>query len=158
MAAAERVLAGDVRPTSVLLAPGRLDVELAGPAEDVRAPDGFALLCEPPAEPRGAGLVQVGVPPPQVGALARYLERAGLPYEAQMGVGVCRVAVESVEDIVHLRSLEFVLAGHAVVVDGPDELRADPWGPDPPGIHLMKRLREAFDPAGTLNPQMLVWA
>ena len=45
-----------------------------------------------------------------------------------------------------------------MVIDGPDDLRADPWGPEPPGVHLMRRLRDAFDPAGILNPGMLLWA
>jgi glycolate oxidase FAD binding subunit len=49
------------------------------------------------------------------------------------------------------------LGGHATVADGPDELRADPWGPPPPGLELMRRLRDAFDPAGVLNPSMLLW-
>ncbi len=43
------------------------------------------------------------------------------------------------------------------MVDGPDDLRADPWGPPPPGLELMRRLRDAFDPAGVLNRRMLLW-
>jgi FAD/FMN-containing dehydrogenase len=41
--------------------------------------------------------------------------------------------------------------GHAVIVDGPDELRDDPWGPPPAGLEIMRRLKAAFDPAGVLN-------
>jgi FAD/FMN-containing dehydrogenase len=43
-----------------------------------------------------------------------------------------------------------------VVEDAPDELRADPWGPPPPGLTEMRRLRDAFDPAGILNPGAFV--
>jgi FAD/FMN-containing dehydrogenase len=155
---AEAVVTGGVRPTSVLIMPGRVAVELAGPPEDVQAPEGFSPLSEPPAEPAGTGMVEAGVPPPLLGALAQHLEDGGFAYEAWMGVGTCRVAVESAEDVLRVRGWALALGGHAVVVDGPGELRADPWGPPPAGVHLMKRLRDSFDPAGILNRQMLVWA
>jgi len=158
LATADRVLTGSVRPTSVLLLPGLLAVELTGPPEDVRAPEGFAPLPAAPADPAGHGLVEAGVSPARLGALARHLEEAGLRYEAWMGVGICRVAVTSADDVARVRSQALALGGHATVVDGPDDLRADPWGPEPPGVHLMKRLRDRFDPAGILNPGMLVWA
>ncbi len=70
-----------------------------------------------------------------------------------MGVGICRVAVASAADVARVRGWALALGGHAVVTDGPDDLRADPWGPEPPGVHLMKRLRDRFDPAGILNPR-----
>jgi glycolate oxidase FAD binding subunit len=158
IAAAERVLTGGVRPASVLLGPGGVAVELAGPPEDVTAPEGFAPLAGAPSEPAGEGLVEAGVSPPLLGELAARLEGAGLPYEAWMGVGVCRVAVASADDVARVRGWARALGGHASVLDGPDRLRADPWGPEPPGVHLMKRLRDRFDPAGILNPRMLVWA
>ena len=158
VAAARAILAGGVRPQAVLLSPGRLAVELAGPPEDVVAPEGLSPLADAPPEPRGEGAVEVGVSPALLGELARGLERDGLAYEAQMGVGICRVAVPSAEAVASVRARAAALGGHAVVTDGPDALRADPWGPPPPGVHLMKRLRRAFDPAGVLNAQMLVWS
>ena len=158
LAAGERELTGPVRPVSVLLGPESVAVELAGPPEDVRAPEGFAPLSGAPAELRGEGVVEAGVSPARLGALAGRLEEEDLPYEAWLGVGVCRVAVSSAGDVERVRSAAIVLGGHATVIDGPDDLRADPWGPPPPGVHLMKRLRERFDPAGVLNGQMLVWA
>lgn len=158
LAAAGRVLTGGVRPASVLLAPGRVAVELAGPPEDVQAPEGFSPLADPPPELRGTGLLEVGVSPARLGALARRLEEGALDYEARMGVGTCHVAVDSAADVERARGWALELGGHAVVVDGPEALRADPWGPPPPGVHLMRRLRDSFDPAGILNPQMLVWA
>ncbi len=157
-AAARAILAGGVRPHAVLLSPGRLAVELAGPPEDVLAPEGLAPLAGAPPEPRGEGMVEAGVSPARLGELARGLEGDGLDYEAQMGVGVCRVAVPSAEAVTAVRARAVALGGHAVVTDGPDALRADPWGPPPPGVHLMKRLRQAFDPAGVLNDRMLVWS
>lgn len=158
LAAAERVLSGPVRPVSALLGPGLVAIELAGPPEDVAAPDGFAPLDDAPPPPAGDGVVEAGVPPQRLGDLAARLEEAGLVYEAWLGVGICRVAVASAGDVGRVRAEALALGGHAVVIDGPEALRADPWGPAPPGVHLMKRLRERFDPAGVLNASMLVWA
>lgn len=155
--AARALLTGAGRPTAVILTPGRLDVELAGPPDDVRAPDGMAGAAEPPA-PSGAGVVEAGVPPPRLGDLARDLEAAGLPYEARMGVGTCHVAVSSADEVASVRARALALGGHATVLDGPDELRGDPWGPPPPGLELMRRLRDAFDPAGILNGRLVPWA
>jgi glycolate oxidase FAD binding subunit len=156
-AAARRVLAEVHRPAAVLLTPGRLSVELVGIEEDVVAPDGLAPGAAPP-EPGGRGLVDAGVPPREVVTLATALERHGLDYEAQAGVGACRVAVDTSEDVERVRAEATALGGHAVVVDGPDDLRADPWGPPPPGTELMRRLKAAFDPAGVLAPGRLVAA
>jgi glycolate oxidase FAD binding subunit len=158
LAIAAAALAGPARPASVLLAPGRVAVELAGAPEDVVAPPGTEPLDVAPPEPSGRGTVEAGVPPPRLPDLADLLEGAGLGYEARMGVGTCLVAVESTEDVERVRGWALALGGHATVIDGPDDLRADPWGPEPPGAHLMRRLRDAFDPAGILNPHLLVWA
>jgi hypothetical protein len=42
--------------------------------------------------------------------------------------------------------------GHAVVLAAPEGLSADPWGPAPPGLAIMRRLKAAFDPADVLGP------
>lgn len=157
-ARADGLLAGAVRPTTVLLSPGRVAVELTGPADDVVAPDGFSPLDEAPAGPAGIGLMELGVSPPRLGELARALEGLGVDYEARMGVGTAIAAVASEEEVARVRAAAIALGGHAVVSDAPDELRGDPWGPPPPGLHLMKRLRDAFDPAGILNRRLLLWA
>jgi glycolate oxidase FAD binding subunit len=141
----------------VLLTPGAVAVELVGPEEDVRPPEGMRALAEAPPEPAGRGTLEAGVPPPRLGDLVARLEDAGLGYEARMGVGTCLVAVEVPEDVGRARAWALELGGHAQVVDGPDDLRADPWGPPPPGLELMRRLRDAFDPAGVLNRGMLLW-
>jgi glycolate oxidase FAD binding subunit len=157
LARAARALGGPARPGSVLLTPGAVAVELIGPEEDVRAPEGLAPLAVPPPGLAGRGTLEAGVPPPRLGELAARLEEAGLGYEARMGVGTCLIAVEEAGDVARARAWALALGGHAQVVDGPDDLRADPWGPPPPGVELMRRLRRAFDPAGVLNRGMLLW-
>jgi glycolate oxidase FAD binding subunit len=93
-----------------------------------------------------------------VGEVARALEADGRDYVAEVGVGACRVAVEEIDDVTRLRALAAVNGGHAVVVDGPVEMRAEPWGRPPAGVEIMRRLERAFDPAGILNPGQFVGA
>jgi glycolate oxidase FAD binding subunit len=140
----------------VLLTPGRLWVRLDGYPDDVTAPEGTEDADAPPS-PAGTGLVQAGVPPPALAPLVRALEDGGRAYEAALGVGTCLVAVATAEDVDAVRALARAGEGHAVVVDGPDELRADPWGPPPAGVEIMRRLKRAFDPRGVLAPGLAVW-
>ncbi|HET6692434.1 MAG TPA: FAD-binding protein, partial [Miltoncostaeaceae bacterium] len=60
LAAAGRLVAGGRRPVCVLLLPGRLAVELAGPPDDVVAPEGLAPLDAAPDPPAAAGVVEAG--------------------------------------------------------------------------------------------------
>lgn len=152
---AERVRAERWRPAALLLTPNRLSIDLVGSAADVTAPDGTAPGDAPP-EPAGVGLVDIGVAPVAVGAVAREIEHRGWDYLAEFGVGVCRVAIDTAADLAAVRTLAVAHGGHAVVVDGPDELRSDPWGTSPPGLAIMQRIKQAFDPAGILNPGRFV--
>ncbi len=147
-----RTLLRDVRrPAAVLLSGGTLSVELVGVNADVIAPAGFTPA-EAPPEPHGSALVQVGVPPAQVGAMVTHLEARGLPYVAECGVGACSVAIEDPGMVAELRAWAQELGGHAVVVDAPEAFRDDPWGPQPSAGAIMQRMWTAFDPAGILSP------
>lgn len=154
-ARAGELMGGALRPAAVVLTPRRLLLELAGPPEDVRAPSGFTPADEPPPA-AWPGTVTVGVHPPALPALVAGLAAAGLDYEALYGVGVARVGVAEVEQLGRVRAAVEAHGGHAVVTDGDDALRADPWGAPPAGLVLMRRLRAAFDPQGILNPGAFV--
>lgn len=157
LAAAERIRVEQWRPAAILLTPGRLSVDLVGSAADVTAPPG-TRTAQAPAEPTGRGLVDVGVPPVAVAEVVRAFEALGRQYVAEFGVGQCRVAIDTAADLDALRVLAGTHCGHAVVVDGPDDLRADPWGAPPPGLAIMRRIKQAFDPAGVLNPGRFIGA
>ncbi len=149
LAAARHVLTHSWRPAAVLLSPGRVSVDLQGPAADITAPDGFTPASEP-ADPTGLGLVDVGVPARALAELVATVEARGLPYLAQAGVGTCRVGVNSVDDVRVLHTTALSLEGHAVVIDGPDDFRDRGWGDPPVGAAIMSRIKHAFDPGGIL--------
>lgn len=147
---AEHLLGHLHRPTAVIVSPGALHVCLTGVPDDVVAPDGMAAADEP--DWPGGGTVQVGVPPGALPALVRRLARDGVTYEAWMGTGACMVGVASPAQVAAVRDLALLHGGHAQVVDGGDDLRADPFGPEPAGADIMRRIRESFDPAGVMCP------
>jgi glycolate oxidase FAD binding subunit len=151
---ADRAVRDPTRPIAVVLTPGALWVHAVGegPQGDFTEVAGGG-----PGHVHGRGIVRVGVPAPAVARAVAALAADGLDHRAQAGVGTIDVAVEEADDIGTLRALASSLGGHAVVVDGPPELRADPFGPLPPGVEIMRRLRNEFDPAGVLNPGLLPW-
>lgn len=150
----ERWVRDPGRPLGVVLTPGALWVHAAG--DEPAASLGEARP-EGPPRPDGPGIVQIGVPPPGLLDALTPLEADGRNYRAQAGVGVIDVAIANPDDVAALRALSASLGGHAVITDGPPELRADPFGPPPPGVEIMRRLRNEFDPAGVLNPGLVPW-
>ena len=48
--------------------------------------------------------------------------------------------------------------GHAVIAAAPADLKRgiDVWGPEPPGLGLMREIKRRFDPQGMLNPGRFV--
>jgi glycolate oxidase FAD binding subunit len=144
------------RPGALLLTPGRLDCELIGPSADLVAPEGMAPSGGPAPAPAWDATMEAGVPPTALPELTSALHARGLPFRAALGVGTCRVGLAAPADVGFVRGLARALGGHAQVLDAPGAYRADPWGPPPPGLAIMRRLKAAFDPAGILNRGLFV--
>lgn len=152
---AEAVIAERFRSTAVVVGSSGVWVWLTGHPAEVIAPAGM-LASEPPPDVSGLGLVRIGVPPTRLADFAEWLDARGLDHELHFGVGSGIVAVTGPDDIAAVRAEAIARRGHAVVIDGPPELRTDPWGPPPAGLAIMRRLRDAFDPAGILSPGRFV--
>jgi glycolate oxidase FAD binding subunit len=138
------------QPASVLLSPDRLDIELIGPPDDLVAPMGMHLSTAPPVF-GGPATVELGVSPAVLPQLASDLAECGFAFQAQLGVGICTIAIATLDELRDVRAMAIAAGGHAVILDAPDALRADPWGPAPAGLAIMRRLKNSFDPAGILN-------
>lgn len=118
------------------------------------AEEGFSW----PEPPRGAVRWSVRVPPARTASVVERLE-PGWDFVAQHGVGEVTVAADAPDagTLTELRGWAESAAGSLVLLDAPDGALPgfDPWGSTPPGLELQRRLREAFDPAGVLNPGRL---
>ena len=67
--------------------------------------------------------------------------------------------IELAPDAIGMLRAELPAGVHAVVLDAPERVRAalDPWGAqESPGLALMRRLKDRFDPSGTCNPGVFV--
>ena len=88
--------------------------------------------------------------------------RSGIAVHA--GNGIVRARLSGDPDAVRSATLESValaktLEGDAWIERVADDLRAaidDVWFGEPPGFFLMRRIKEQFDPRGTLNPGRFV--
>jgi glycolate oxidase FAD binding subunit len=109
--------------------------------------------------------------PSRLGAVVRAVEARGLAAGgdivisgcAALGllrVGASNVPLDAAARLVdELRAAVADHGGNVVIERAPRALRAriDPWGPvDPGALAIMRALKEAFDPAATLNPGRFV--
>jgi glycolate oxidase FAD binding subunit len=75
------------------------------------------------------------------------------------GTGIANWSVSGgAEDVRAVRTAAAAAGGSVVLLAGPKELRHDAgaWGTPPATLHLMRRLRSAFDPNQVINPGRFV--
>jgi FAD/FMN-containing dehydrogenase len=78
---------------------------------------------------------------------------------ASPGTGIANWAISGGADEVRsIRALAAAGGGSLVLMAGPDDFRHDvgAWGTPPATLHLMRRLRYAFDPNQVINPGRFV--
>jgi glycolate dehydrogenase FAD-binding subunit len=78
---------------------------------------------------------------------------------ASPGTGLANWAIAgSADEVRSIRALATAAGGSLVMLAGPDEFRHDvgAWGTPPATLHLMRRLRYAFDPNQVINPGRFV--
>jgi glycolate oxidase FAD binding subunit len=163
---AGRVLAAQVAPAAIEVdsATGELAVLLEGTGAGVReraaklaelldgevtdeAPSWWGVL------PDGPITLKLGVPISKVPEL--------LAHEATIrgsaGTGVLYAAVDDITGVEALRAHCVRLEGHAVVLAAPPGVREilDMWGPAP-GLALMRRIKDQFDPGHRFSPGRFV--
>ncbi|MDY7088086.1 MAG: FAD-binding oxidoreductase [Actinomycetota bacterium] len=162
------ILAARVAPTAIEVdsATGELAVLIEGTAEGVRersallgkllageitdaAPAWWGL---PPWDADGIGM-KLSVPLSKVPALLD----AGATVRGSAGTGVLHAAAPGITEVERLRALCVRGGGHAVVLTAPSPVReiVDMWGPVP-GLALMRRIKDQFDPAHRFAPGRFV--
>ena len=73
------------------------------------------------------------------------------------GTGVLYAAVHDISEVELLRAMCVRAGGHATVLTAPDDVRdiLDMWGPVP-GLALMRRIKDQFDPDHRFAPGRFV--
>lgn len=109
---------------------------------------GTSSAAPPPwwgAFPDAPCVVKLGVPLTRVPHLLTH----DLPVRGSAGCGILYAGAGTAADVASLRAA----ASHAVVLTAPASLRPslDVWGPVP-GIELMRRVKDQFDPAHSFAP------
>ncbi|MEV4347359.1 FAD-binding oxidoreductase [Actinoplanes sp. NPDC049596] len=106
----------------------------------------------PPWPADGIGM-KLSVPKSRVPALAS----SGFPVRGSAGAGVLYAAPRDITEVERLRALCVGNDGHAVVLTAPPPVRdiLDMWGPVP-GLALMRRIKNQFDPDRRFAPGRFV--
>lgn len=146
------------RPLAVLDVDGQARVFLQGTQAEVEAQvsrlDGDASSgLAWPEDPTGEWEWSLRSPPAKTAeAVSRMPDHWS--YLAIHGVGEVRAASDSSDDAADLRSWAESVDGQLVMVRGDPGL-FDPWGAQPPGLELQRRIIDEFDPKRILNPGRL---
>lgn len=138
------------RVEAVLVTPAGLWIRLAGPSADVVAPAGMRIA-SPPVEPHDATMVHVGVPPARIAEFARAIAPMDVDFIAELGTGVCDIALPDLTDVERIAGLAIGFGGHVTRTTdrGAPVVHARPAPPAQDAI--ANRLRRVFDPRSVLH-------
>jgi glycolate oxidase FAD binding subunit len=164
--AAERALNMPMAPAAVeLFSNGRVLARFLGSPEATKrmvadlgwkAVDAAAWDAHSKASP--ARWARIAMPRHQLRAIVDNLGAAE-QWWASPGTGIANWSVSGgADDVRGVRAAAAAAGGSVVLLAGPTEFRhaAGAWGTPPATLHLMRRLRSAFDPNQVINPGRFV--
>jgi hypothetical protein len=140
-------------PTAVTTGGTGVHVWLEGHPGDLatQARRASLVASEPATPPRGPHRGRISVPPGGVTELDAALDGVvGLDRLSEHGVGTVHVAAADPALLATARELAHAHDGWLLREAGAPEL--DPFGTDPPGLALQRRIRAALDPTAKLAP------
>ncbi len=144
------------RPTCLAWNGRRTHVLLEGHPDDIameQAQAGLTPIEGPPSWPdqehRGRASVRTG----SLAALARRLDDIDCTWIAEGGVGTVHIGAETEADLAAARAAAEAESGWLLREAGAPDL--DPFGVALPNFEVSQRIKDAFDPAGKLNPGRL---
>jgi glycolate oxidase FAD binding subunit len=145
------------RPSCLAWDGTRTHVLLEGHPDDIasqRASAGLEPVDEAPAWPTGPHRGRASVAPGALAALAPRLDALDCEWLAEGGVGTVHLAADAEESLATARAAVEAQSGWMLREAGAPGL--DPFGARPlPNLEVMTRIKDAFDPAGKLNPGRL---
>ncbi len=148
-------LAAELFRAASMLWDGRaVHVLLEGTASDVEALSSALVPTPPPGLPDGGHRGRISVAPGDVVRVGRALDSVpGARWCGELGVGTVHVAADESAVIARARTIAHDLGGWLLREAGAPDL--DGFGVDIPNAALMRRVKDAFDPAGKLAPGRL---
>jgi glycolate oxidase FAD binding subunit len=140
------------RPAAVLWSGSDEHVLLEGAAVDVDAQSAGMEPSEMPALPAGSHRGRISVAPGEVRKVGTVLN-GSVAWCAELGIGTIHVAAADEAGFTHAREVAHAHGGWMLREAGfPTD---DGYGQPLPNIEVMRRIKDAFDPDGRMNPGRL---